>query len=174
MDPGAEIHGGDGAQGGAGVGASLDPMLAEAAAALLARRPGAGPLDAGALARLAEVLSSAAYPAAANPAAANPAATNPAAVSPDTATPAAATPDANPADAPWLDAAGLRDADSCGYPVAGGYMDVRGDLAVMPAVVADPSRIDAVMGRLLQQWADDYVLTGSARLDHPWRQWAVE
>lgn len=64
----------------------------------------------------------------------------------------------------WMEHAGLLDGDSCGYPVAGGYYDVKSD-----AAAADPAALDQVMARLRQQWADDYVLTGRASLDRSWR-----
>jgi hypothetical protein len=66
----------------------------------------------------------------------------------------------------WMESAGLLDGDSCGYPVEGGLYDVTSDLAA--AELDEPAR-SAVLQRLRQLWADDYVLTGRARLDRPWR-----
>jgi hypothetical protein len=77
---------------------------------------------------------------------------------------------ADPAGESWMDPAGLLDGDSCGYPVTGGFYDVKGDLGSLPAA-ADPAVRDAVMARLVQEWADDYVLTGRARLDRPWQSY---
>jgi hypothetical protein len=77
---------------------------------------------------------------------------------------------ADPAGESWMDPAGLLDGDSCGYPVTGGLYDVKGDLASLPAA-GDPAVRDAVMARLVQEWADDYVLTGRARLDRPWQSY---
>jgi hypothetical protein len=75
---------------------------------------------------------------------------------------------ADPDGESWMEPAGLLDGDSCGYPVAGGLHDVRGDLAALPAA-SDPAVQERVLARLRQEWADDYVLTGRARLDRPWR-----
>lgn len=75
---------------------------------------------------------------------------------------------ADPAGESWMDPAGLLDGDSCGYPVTGGYYDVTSDLGSLPAA-SDPVVRSAVMARLVQEWADDYVLTGRARLDRPWQ-----
>lgn len=72
---------------------------------------------------------------------------------------------ADPSGASWMEPAGLLDSDSCGYPVTGGYYDVKGDLGGSPQA-ADVR--DRVLTRLLSEWADDYVLTGRARLDRPW------
>ncbi len=66
-----------------------------------------------------------------------------------------------------MEAAGLLDSDSCGYPVAGGLADVRSDLAALHDAL-DPGIRGRVMERLQREWADDYVLTGRARLDRPW------
>jgi hypothetical protein len=77
---------------------------------------------------------------------------------------------ADPDGQSWMEPAGLLDGDSCGYPVEGGYYDVSAELAVLPAA-SDPSVRDRVLARLRQQWADDYVLTGRARLDRPWRSY---
>lgn len=74
---------------------------------------------------------------------------------------------ADPAGESWMDPAGLMDGDSCGYPVTGGFYDVKGDLASLPAA-SDPAVREHVMARLVQEWSDDYVLTGRARLDRPW------
>lgn len=76
---------------------------------------------------------------------------------------------ADPGGAGWMEVAGLLATDSCGYPVAGGPADVRGDIRALPEAAEDPELVDRVMGRLVQEWADDYVLTGRARLDRPWR-----
>lgn len=76
---------------------------------------------------------------------------------------------ADPDGRAWMEAAGLMAADSCGYPVAGGYFDTRSDVSADPRAVAHPEIVDAVMAGLVQQWADDYVLTGRARLDRPWQ-----
>lgn len=81
---------------------------------------------------------------------------------------------ADPEGQTWMDAAGLLGTDSCGYPVAGGYQDVRGDLGALPIVAQHPEVRDQVMARLVQEWADDYVLTGDARLDRPWRSYVDE
>ena len=67
-----------------------------------------------------------------------------------------------------MDPAGLLDGDSCGYPVTGGYYDVKSDLGSLPRRER-PAVRDRVMARLVQEWADDYVLTGRARLDRPWQ-----
>jgi hypothetical protein len=77
---------------------------------------------------------------------------------------------ADPSGESWMDPAGLLDGDSCGYPVTGGFYDVKGDLGSLPAA-ADPAVRDRVMSRLLQEWSDDYVLTGRARLDRPWQSY---
>lgn len=74
---------------------------------------------------------------------------------------------ADPVGESWMAAAGLTDVDSCGYPVTGGLYDVRSDLAALPSA-ADQGVRDSVMQRLTHEWADDYVLTGRARLDRPW------
>lgn len=68
----------------------------------------------------------------------------------------------------WMDSAGLLDGDSCGYPVEGGYYDVKGELESMSS---DEAQRKGVLDRLLADWADDYVLGGRARLDRPWRQY---
>lgn len=74
---------------------------------------------------------------------------------------------ADPAGQSWMEAAGLMDSDSCGYPVTGGLADVRSDLAALPAARDEAVRRQ-VLDRLTREWADDYVLTGRARLDRPW------
>lgn len=76
----------------------------------------------------------------------------------------------DPAGESWMDPAGLLDGDSCGYPVTGGFYDVKSDLGSLPAA-SDPAVRDRVMARLVQEWADDYVLTGRARLDRPWHSY---
>ena len=81
---------------------------------------------------------------------------------------------ADPAGESWMDGAGLLDGDSCGYPVTGGLYDVKSDLGALPAVAADPGVRDRVMARLTQEWSDDYVLTGRARLDRPWQSYVAE
>jgi hypothetical protein len=73
----------------------------------------------------------------------------------------------DPSGQSWMEPAGLLDGDSCGYPVEGGYYDVRSDLGANPAT-ADPEVREAVLAQLVQEWADDYVLTGRARLDRSW------
>jgi len=75
---------------------------------------------------------------------------------------------ADPVGESWMDPAGLLDGDSCGYSVTGGFYDVTSDLASLPAA-SDPAVREQVMARLVQEWADDYVLTGRARLDRPWQ-----
>lgn len=80
---------------------------------------------------------------------------------------------ADPAGHLWMEAAGLMDSDSCGYPVTGGLADVRGDLAALPAA-RDESVRHQVLDRLTREWADDYVLTGRARLDRPWQTYVPE
>ncbi len=77
---------------------------------------------------------------------------------------------ADPAGESWMDPAGLLDGDSCGYPVTGGFYDVKSDLGSLPAA-SDPAVRDEVMARLVREWADDYVLTGRARLDRPWQSY---
>jgi hypothetical protein len=77
---------------------------------------------------------------------------------------------ADPAGQSWMDPAGLLDGDSCGYPVTGGFYDVKSDLGTLPAA-SDPDVREAVMARLVREWADDYVLTGRARLDRPWQSY---
>ena len=77
---------------------------------------------------------------------------------------------ADPAGASWMDPAGLLDGDSCGYPVTGGFYDVKSDLGSLPSA-GDPAVRDRVMARLVQEWSDDYVLTGRARLDRPWQSY---
>lgn len=79
---------------------------------------------------------------------------------------------ADPAGESWMEPAGLLDIDSCGYPVTGGYYDVRADLGALPSLAERPELRDAILARLVQEWADDYVLTGRARLDRPWQQHA--
>jgi hypothetical protein len=74
---------------------------------------------------------------------------------------------ADPDGQGWMESAGLLDGDSCGYPVTGGYYDVKSDVA---AATADPAAQDRVLGDLRRDWADDYVLTGRARLDRSWRE----
>lgn len=78
---------------------------------------------------------------------------------------------ADPGGRAWMEPAGLLGSDSCGYPVAGGYQDVLGDLGALPIVAQRPEVGERVMERLVQEWADDYVLTGEARLDRPWRSY---
>ncbi len=80
---------------------------------------------------------------------------------------------ADPSGESWMEAAGLLDTDSCGYPVAGGLFDVRSDLAALSAA-RDPGSQSKVMDRLLREWADDYVLTGRARLDRPWTMYVTD
>jgi hypothetical protein len=77
---------------------------------------------------------------------------------------------ADPAGESWMDPAGLLDGDSCGYPVTGGFYDVKSDLGSLPAA-SDPAVRERVMAQLVAQWADDYVLTGRARLDRPWQSY---
>jgi hypothetical protein len=77
---------------------------------------------------------------------------------------------ADPTGESWMDPAGLLDGDSCGYPVTGGFYDVKSDLGSLPAA-SDAAVRDRVMARLVQEWADDYVLTGRARLDRPWQSY---
>jgi len=77
---------------------------------------------------------------------------------------------ADPSGESWMDPAGLLDGDSCGYPVTGGFYDVKSDLGSLPAASAPEVR-EAVMARLVKEWADDYVLTGRARLDRPWQSY---
>lgn len=72
---------------------------------------------------------------------------------------------ADPTGEAWLGAAGLLATDSCGYPVEGGYYDVKSELAAAPAGTAERA-----LQRALRLWAEDYVTTGSARLDRPWRE----
>ncbi len=73
---------------------------------------------------------------------------------------------ADPNGEAWLEAAGLLATDSCGYPVEGGYYDVKSELAA----AAEPDRAAQALQRLLRQWAEDYVTSGSARLDRAWRE----
>ena len=80
---------------------------------------------------------------------------------------------ADPAGESWMAAAGLMDGDSCGYPVTGGFYDVKSDLDALPAA-SDPAVRDRVLRRLIQEWADDYVLAGSARLDRPWMSYVEQ
>jgi hypothetical protein len=77
---------------------------------------------------------------------------------------------ADPSGESWMDPAGLLDGDSCGYPVTGGFYDVKSDLGSLPAA-GDPAVQERVMARLVQEWSDDYVLTGRARLDRPWQSY---
>ena len=81
---------------------------------------------------------------------------------------------ADPAGESWMDAAGLLDGDSCGYPVTGGLYDVKSDLGALPAAAADPGLREQVIARLMQEWSDDFVLTGRARLDRPWQSYVAE
>ena len=74
---------------------------------------------------------------------------------------------ADPDGQAWMEHAGLLDGDSCGYPVTGGYYDVKSDLA---AATADSAVAEQVLAGMRQEWADDYVLTGRARLDRSWRE----
>ncbi len=71
----------------------------------------------------------------------------------------------------WMESAGLMATDSCGYPVEGGFYDRRDQLGSLPEAAADPGFVDAVMARIIRDWADDYVLTGQARLDRPWHDY---
>lgn len=80
---------------------------------------------------------------------------------------------ADPAGESWMDPAGLMDGDSCGYPVTGGFHDVKSDLASLPAA-SDPAVRAQVMDRLVQEWSDDYVLSGRARLDRPWQTYVAQ
>lgn len=73
----------------------------------------------------------------------------------------------------WMDRAGLLGSDSCGYPVEGGYYDVSSDLGSHPLVVSTPDLKDRVLARLQQEWADGYVLTGSASSELPWRDYVA-
>ena len=75
---------------------------------------------------------------------------------------------ADPSGQHWMESAGLLDGDSCGYPVEGGYYDTKSELAAAPGI--DEAAQAAVLARLVQEWADDYVLTGQSRLDRSWRQ----
>lgn len=75
---------------------------------------------------------------------------------------------ADPAGTTWMESAGLLDGDSCGYPVTGGYYDTKDELAV---ATADPQVQEQALAGLVQAWADDYVLTGRARLDRPCREY---
>lgn len=75
---------------------------------------------------------------------------------------------ADPSGQSWMDPAGLLDGDSCGYPVTGGFYDVKSDLGSLPAA-SDSAVREQVMARLVAEWADDYVLAGRARLDRPWQ-----
>jgi hypothetical protein len=77
---------------------------------------------------------------------------------------------ADPDGESWMEPAGLLDGDSCGYPVTGGFYDVKSDLGSLPAA-SDAAVRDRVMARLVQEWADDYVLTGRARLDRTWQSY---
>ena len=77
---------------------------------------------------------------------------------------------ADPSGESWMDPAGLLDGDSCGYPVTGGFYDVKSDLGSLPAA-SDPAVQERVMAQLVQEWSDDYVLTGRARLDRPWQSY---
>ena len=79
---------------------------------------------------------------------------------------------ADPTRTVWMDPAGLLDGDSCGYPVTGGFYDVKSDLGSLPAA-SDPAVRDRVMDQLVREWADDYVLTGRARLDRPWQSYVA-
>ncbi len=79
---------------------------------------------------------------------------------------------ADPSGESWMDPAGLLDGDSCGYPVTGGFYDVKSDLGSLPAA-SDPMVREAVMARLVAEWSDDYVLTGRARLDRPWQSYVA-
>ncbi len=79
---------------------------------------------------------------------------------------------ADPSGQSWMDPAGLLDGDSCGYPVTGGFYDVKSDLGSLPAA-SDPLVREQVMARLVQEWSDDYVLTGRARLDRPWQSYVA-
>ena len=79
---------------------------------------------------------------------------------------------ADPDGQAWMESAGLLEGDSCGYPVEGGYYDTKSELA------AAPGTDDAIRARALEHltrdWADDYALTGRARLDRSWREALVD
>lgn len=79
---------------------------------------------------------------------------------------------ADPDGQAWMESAGLLDGDSCGYPVEGGYYDTKSELAAAPGT-DETTRADALR-HLAQAWADDYVLTGRARLDRSWREALVD
>ena len=79
---------------------------------------------------------------------------------------------ADPDGQAWMESAGLLDGDSCGYPVEGGYYDTKSELAAAPGS-SEQARAGALAG-LVQAWADDYVLTGRARLDRSWREALVD
>jgi hypothetical protein len=74
---------------------------------------------------------------------------------------------ADPTGDAWLREAGLLDVDMCGYPVTGSLHDVRSEVASAPGL--DSSGREQILARLRQDWADDYVLTGRARLDRRWQ-----
>ncbi|MGV1004644.1 MAG: hypothetical protein ACOYEV_07725 [Candidatus Nanopelagicales bacterium] len=69
---------------------------------------------------------------------------------------------ADPAGESWMASAGLLATDSCGYPVAGGYYDIKNDLAVSKK---DPAEVAEILEALRTAWAADFVTTGRARLD---------
>lgn len=76
---------------------------------------------------------------------------------------------ADPEGETWMESAGLLDGDSCGYPVEGGYWDVKGDLDAAPDL--DEATRARVLSALVQEWADDYVAGGRANLDRKWRSY---
>ena len=75
---------------------------------------------------------------------------------------------ADPNGTSWMEGAGLLDGDSCGYPMAGGYYDSKDEIA---AGSRDPAVQERVLASLVAAWADDFVLTGRARLDRSWRDY---
>jgi hypothetical protein len=79
---------------------------------------------------------------------------------------------ADPTGDAWLREAGLLDVDMCGYPVTGSLHDVRAELASAPGL--DPGARELILARLRQDWADDYVLTGRARLDRHWQAYVPD
>lgn len=74
---------------------------------------------------------------------------------------------ADPEGQAWMESAGLLEGDSCGYPVEGGYYDVKADLAA--AADLDEQQRAGVLARAVREWSDDYVLSGRSRLDRSWR-----
>lgn len=77
---------------------------------------------------------------------------------------------ADPMGEGWQEQAGLLGTDSCGYPVAGGMFDVRSDMAASPLAVGHPGATELALAALRVSWADDYIQTGSARLDRGWQE----